>query len=120
MNRLVVTGTRLRGWVGAAVSSLDGDRFYILPLDATMDAYGDANQDSLAALNGPSIVDVAPFANAVRDRVASFATALMFRFPRIRIWNGRRLLSTLRCQGTSLWWYTEMSEKSSLRGPSSW
>ena len=117
MNRLVVTGARLRGWVGAAAASLDGDRFYILPLDVTVDAYCDVHQDSLAALNEPSVVDVAPFANNIRDRVASFATSLMFRYPRARIWNGRCLLSTLRCQGTSLWWYTEMSEKSALRGP---
>lgn len=115
---LIVTDSVSASWVSRASRLSDAEtRWFILPLGVSAGQYIRSHGISLDGLPNLSAIDIIPYAERAHQSVKSFYLPLMFQLPRTPLWRGRTLLSELTTSQANLWWFLEVSEKSSLRGP---
>jgi len=104
---------------------VDGDRIKwlddvsgpvaILTLGVSTETYERAHRDVLSGRD-ITFVSAAPLARAAQEAVQEMYPALLHWIPRSPIGSGQSLLERLTWRGSSLWWFTDISEKSALRG----
>lgn len=87
----------------------------VLTLGVSSETYARANR---AVLSGREItfVSAAPLARAAQEVVQDVYPALLHDVARRPLDGRRSLIERLSWRGTSLWWFTDISEKSALRG----
>lgn len=105
---VVVDGNRT-GWLDRIA-----DPVSVLTLGISAEAYKRANRERLATRE-ISFVAAAPLARAAQEAVQAMYPEMLYRVPRQPV-GGQSLLQRLMWRGRSLWWLTDMSEKSALRG----
>ena len=95
-------------------SDLVGCQVTILPLGITAEGYARANP-ALLQRDGVSLMDVSRVAADARRQVAEEFPRLMHAAPR-QLLAGRSILDRLVTKRMSLWWLSDISEKSVFRG----
>ena len=84
-------------------------------LGVSAEVWSVRHRDALAALDGVEVLDAAALAPAASTSAARFVLDLVRRLPETPL-GGRTLGEALAEGDRNLWWYLEISEKSSFRG----
>ena len=104
------------GWVDAARrESQAEDRWDVLLLGVSEIWFQREHGQTIAALGGARLLDVAALAARANRDVSEFMVDLVHRLPSFEV-GGTTLAALLQEQGRNLWWSLEISEKSSFRG----